>query len=305
MGLRVKIADTPEEIDACFRLRHRVFVEHEKSVDAEDNQTHIVDRFDGCGTGTILAAIEDGEIVGTVRLTVDSPIGIDMENFYDFRQHMTDADYSIASARYLCVSPEARGQVQTIRALMLMIYWLCVSKGVTHLTATLNVRLVPTLRRVGFKQMADAYSRDGVAFQIAPSMLIISEASDPLLDFVKQQDFIDYIKSFTHEFFRDGENVAAARDTDALACFIVQGGVSIEAEGIASRELGVGDLFCPDHSLARIGGELTVTALGNLELTVMTRSAFNEQMREDPEKAMRFLDLLGERMVELLKRPAD
>ena len=74
---------------------------------------------------------------------------------------------------------------------MLMIYWLCVSKGVTHMSATVNSRLIPTLRRVGFKQMADAYTQSGVAFQIAPVLLLIAEASDPLLDFVKQQGFID------------------------------------------------------------------------------------------------------------------
>lgn len=302
MSLRVKIADTPEEIEACLRLRHQVFVEHDQSVTAPPGQSHIVDHFDACGTSTILAAVEDGEIVGTVRLVVDSAIGIDMERFYNFRPHIDQPDYLIASARYLCVSPKGRGQVQIIRALMLMIYWLCTTKDVTHLTATLNVRLVPTLRRVGFKQVADPYTREGVTFQIAPSMLTISEASDPLLDFVRQQGFIDFIKSFTHEFYRDGEAVVAGRGLDAMACFIVQGGVRITSgdESELDRELGVGDLFCTDANLARIGGDLKVNAVGGLELSVMTRPAFEEQMRADPEKAMRFIDLLGERMMEII-----
>ncbi|MEM6928944.1 MAG: hypothetical protein AAF602_18540, partial [Myxococcota bacterium] len=69
MGIRVKLATTPDDLKALMEVRHRVFVDEDGYLPPQGGK--IVDFFDVLPTTSNVIALVNDEVVGGCRLTVD------------------------------------------------------------------------------------------------------------------------------------------------------------------------------------------------------------------------------------------
>ena len=87
MAFEIIAANTPAHLDGIFQIRHKVYCEEEGYIAPRDNG-RLIDRFDTFPTTTNLAVLYEGRVVGGMRLTLDSEIGIPEDDYYDFRRHI-------------------------------------------------------------------------------------------------------------------------------------------------------------------------------------------------------------------------
>src|SRR5438067_6804021 len=90
MSIRVKLAQTSDELDQIFRVRHRVFVEEDGYM-AEWPEQRIYDRFDAFPTTANVIAIADGRVVGGIRYVEPAPVGLPVDDYVDFTPYLRTA----------------------------------------------------------------------------------------------------------------------------------------------------------------------------------------------------------------------
>src|SRR5260370_7246565 len=87
MTIRVKLAQTTNELDQLFRVRHRVFVEEDGYMPERPGR-RIYDHFDAFPTTANVIAIADGRVVGGVRFTEPSSAASPPDAPFDFVPHL-------------------------------------------------------------------------------------------------------------------------------------------------------------------------------------------------------------------------
>ena len=81
--LRLKIADTREELEACFRLLHDAYVG--SGFMQPDPSGMRITIYHALPTTTTLCALFDGEVVGTISLIRESAFGFPLQSAFDLR----------------------------------------------------------------------------------------------------------------------------------------------------------------------------------------------------------------------------
>jgi predicted GNAT family N-acyltransferase len=112
MGLKIHLATDPEELEAIYRLRYRVYVEEMQFLGsvADHERRRVKDEDDA--HGQVFAATLDGKLVGSIRMNfgADAPFSPDHLTTYRldrFRDEVPDERMCIGSR--LLVEPEHRG----------------------------------------------------------------------------------------------------------------------------------------------------------------------------------------------------
>src|SRR5574343_1168119 len=118
--LILKIAETKEELEACFRLLHDAYVE---SGYMQPHPSGLrVTAYHALPTTTTLCAQYDGEVVGTISLIRDGVFGFPVEQAFDLHG-LRQQDGHIAEASALAVAPAFRQQGgMTVFPLMKFMY---------------------------------------------------------------------------------------------------------------------------------------------------------------------------------------
>jgi len=224
MPIKICLADDPLDVDAVLKLRHLVFSEEENLFSATHDK-RVMERFDTFATTRNLIGVSDGDVIGSMRLTLDSSAGIPADEYYDFRR-LLPSDARILNCGMYCVTKPFRGARIAI-GLNLMAAYFGISNQVTHVVAPINPSIAKLVGRIGFKPV-DCTLYDpahGVAF--LPMVLDIKELNDYFLTFAENNRLYNFIASYACLFFSEGEHVVRTGDDGDAAYVIIEGRVDV------------------------------------------------------------------------------
>jgi N-acyl-L-homoserine lactone synthetase len=304
MAARIKVATTPAEIDGVFRLRHKVFVEEEGYMEGRPDR-RILDRFDAFPTTGNVIAVVEGRVVGSMRITEDSEAGTSADTFFDFRPHLPPSAGKVGAASQICVERECRKTPGLTFTLMGMAYYLARSRGLSHLKAVANPDVQPMFLGTGWKAVAPQFFHEGYRLRCIPMLLDLENLSDRFLSFVRQQSTEHVLQTFQRQFHSAGETILRAGDEGQEVFIIIDGSVTVchsDKDGAASarkiKELGPGDMFGEMAVLASSRATADVTAVTDVNLMVLERGAFEDQLLHNPAGTVQLLRLLGSRLAD-------
>lgn len=135
--LVLKIAQTKEELEACFRLLHDAYVG--SGFMRPDPSGMRINIYHALPTTTTLCAKFDGEVVGTLSLIRESVFGFPLQSIFDLHE-IRESKGRIAEASALAVHPKFRNTGGTILfPLMKFMYEYCTTFFDTrHLVIAVN-----------------------------------------------------------------------------------------------------------------------------------------------------------------------
>lgn len=133
-NLVFKIAETTEELEAAFKLLHDSYVE--VGLMKPDVSGMRVTPYHALPSSTTLIGKMDDEVVATVTIVRDGPMGLPCDNFVDL-DHLRRGGDRIAEISALAIKRGHRGKL--LFHLLKFMYESCVNYlGVNHLIATLT-----------------------------------------------------------------------------------------------------------------------------------------------------------------------
>lgn len=135
--LVLKIAETKEELTESFRLLHDAYVANNFMLTHPSNLR--VTRYHALPTTTILCAIYDGQVVGTISLIREGVYGFPMQNAFDLNE-IRKKGGNIAEISSLAVHPKFRRAANlVVMPLMRFMYGYCINYFDTrHLIIAVN-----------------------------------------------------------------------------------------------------------------------------------------------------------------------
>ena len=302
MGARIKLAQTTEEIDGLFRLRHQVMVEEEAYMPAVPDR-RLFDRFDTYpATGNVIAVV-DGQVVGAIRVIEQSSAGTSAESYFDFHPFLPEGARP-AALGMLAVAREFRALPRLVFALNGMAYYYAVSRGMTHIMTPANPERREAFLRTGHKIVAPEFRDPHSGLPVLPMILALDEMSDRFLAFVKRQRIRNWLESFHRQFHAAGETIVRRGDPGDFAFVVVDGdAVVLVHEGEADEqafEIHPGELVGEVAILTDRPRTATVIARTDVDLMVLPRAALLEMVRTEPDLAEGLVRLLASRVASLL-----
>ncbi len=304
MAIKVMAATTPEELDAVFKLRHQVFIE-EGTYFAPREDKRLVDRFDAFNTSVNFMAVVDDVLVGVIRLTLNSSVGIPADAYYNFHQHLPE-NARVISAGQLCIQAHYRGNLPLLNSLMTMAFYWAISKQATHIVAPFNPPLKTVMQRCGFSPVSEIIAVHGV--KILPMVGDLAQVRDTFVTFAKKQNIVFFIENFYRAYFSAGETIVLQDELGDEAFFIVEGRVKVTLGDIHQPELQKvighiekGQLFGEIALLCSSRRVANVIAEQDTQVMVLGRDIFLEQIKKEPEKLQFILELLGSRFLDIVK----
>jgi GNAT superfamily N-acetyltransferase len=153
--LQLKIAETQEELEACFRLLHDAYVN--AGFMRPDPSGMRVTIYHALPTTTTLCAKYDGEVVGTLSLIRDSVFGFPLQTIFDL-SGVRSKEGNIAEVSALAVHPKFRKTGGAILfPLMKFMYEYCVTFFDTrHLVIAVNPNRIEMYESLLFFQRLTA-----------------------------------------------------------------------------------------------------------------------------------------------------
>ena len=302
MGIRIKVARTAEELDRVFKLRHQVYVEEDEVMSPKSDR-RITDRFDAFPTTVNFIALSPDGIVGNLRMCeLIQSVGAPSEELFDFQAYFPDDSDKVVSAGMLCMSRKFRGKMRLSTNLIVMgIYWAW-SIGASHICAPVNPKAGTFFNRVGFAAVAEEFTHNESGLGVLPMILDLNNLTDRFVEFIDAQGINPYIENFEREFYKKGEKVIRAGEPGEKAYFVVAGSAQATVPSSASdgnstilNKIGEGELFGELALLTDSVRTADVVATSDLDLMVLDRKSFQEQVLNHPERSRQFLCSLAER----------
>lgn len=288
MGLRVTMATTAEEVDAVQRFRHHVFVDLDELREPREDG-RIVDRWDVLDPRVcrLLVADIDGEIVGTLRLTIPGSLGTPADDDFPFSRYL-DASVPRVAGSALCVHPEYRRTGMVTHALISMFYHHARVLGADEIYAAVNPEQWRMFRFMRAQRLVDDTRETHEGLPFVPFVFRMADLIPPFVKFLDRHDLHGFLDVFERQFHRRGE-VVARRGTLADRCYVVVGGeATIRRPDGALLRLDRPTLFGDEAML--VGGDwpYDVVASEALELIVLDRAAYLERVAARPDVAVKF-----------------
>jgi CRP-like cAMP-binding protein len=315
MGIRLKIAETAQELDDVFWLRHQVYVVEEGKFGGDANsRNYLTDRFDAHPTCANLIAYEGAEPVATIRLNLDVGGGLPAEEYFDFsdERRRLAVDWPLETgertrfkgAGMLAVRNDWRRRRDVIRALFKLVAVVGRSWGVTHIFIIANHENVAMYRRVGFMALYDKIWVEEIGNHIVPMVSTFDEYYARTVGI--DVDRIDFLKCFANQFqrevFRSGERIFNEFD-EADECYVVDvGNVKITSINAADERelsfavLGPGEIFGEMALIDAKTRSASATAVTDTEVIVLRRDDFLEGLKQHPERLDLVLSFISDRL---------
>jgi len=301
MAVTITLAKSPEDIDAIFKLRHKVFHEEENLL-AENPTGRLMDRFDAFPTTSNLVVKKEGNVVGSLRLSLDTRIGLPADEYFDFRPHLPE-DAFIMHCGMFCVSQAYRSPKIT-SGLMLMATYFGISNNVTHVVAPINPAIARLLKRVGYEQVGEEFTEESTNARMMPLVLDVNNLSDFFIRFVEENRLQDYIGEYERIFYEEGEHIVRAGEKGENAFIIIDGAaeVMLPSNGVVIDQLKQGDVF---GELALIFNEprtADVVATSDLQVMALSKDSFQKMFFHDPQKTLNLVQTLATRNKQMLNK---
>jgi len=144
-----KIAETREELEACFRLLHDAYVR--RGYMKPDPSGMRVTIYHALPTTTTLCALFDGKVVGTISLIRESAIGFPLQRIFDLSSVRAKRG-NIAEVSALAIHPAFQGLGgMVLLPLMKFLYEYCTTLFDTrHLVIAVNPKHIETYESLLF-----------------------------------------------------------------------------------------------------------------------------------------------------------
>jgi CRP-like cAMP-binding protein len=253
MAVRIRQATSPTDFDQLFQVRHRVFVE-EQHYFSPTSDGRLVDRFDAFPTTANIVASAGGRIVGGVRIVEPSPVGAPADDLFDFRPYLPDANVRIGSGSMLVVEPEYRRIPRITFAMLGMMYYWALVKGLTHITGVAAPEAEKLFIGSGYEPVQPRFFHEPTKLWMLPVVLEIGRLNDRFASFVDRHDIRHFLTGFERQFHAAGEAIITAGEPGSAAYVIVEGRVGVSVgPGPVTSPFNVDDL--PPSS--RVGGSTT------------------------------------------------
>jgi len=158
-----KIAETREELEACFRLLHDAYV-RQGYMDPDPSGMRVT-LYNALPTTTTLCALFDNKVVGTLSLIRESAIGLPLQRIFDLTSVRAKRG-NIAEVSGLAIHPAFRQQGGMIlMPLMKCLYEYCATVFDTrHLVIAVNPRHSDTYESLLFFRRLSANAVPGYDF---------------------------------------------------------------------------------------------------------------------------------------------
>lgn len=301
MTVRIRRARTTDEIDRVFSLRHQVLAEEEGYIPPQPGG-RLTDRFDAYPTTANFIAVVKDRIVGAVRFMERTPAGTSADEFFDFRPYLPAGARDVSSGM-LVLERAHRGLPRLVFAMLGMGYYWAIQRGGTHILGPTNPERRPAMLRSGFRIVAPEFQHGGRGLPVLPMMLDLGELEDRALAFLRSQHIDHWLSSSERQFHTSGETVLRRGEPGDAAYVIVEGRAAVlDDDGACLSELGPGELFGELALLTDVARTADVRAQTDLDLMVLDRASFREQLRANPRVAERVLELLAGRMASIINR---
>lgn len=301
MATTISIAKTPEIIDKVFKLRHTVFCKEEGLL-GENPSERLMDRFDAFPTTSNLVVERGGDIVGSLRLSIDSAVGLPADEYYDFRPHVPEGSL-IMHCGMFCVSNAHRSPKITT-GLMLMATYFGLSNDVTHVVAPINPAIARLLKRVGYQQVGDEFTESHTKARMIPLLLDVKNLSDFFINFVRENKLQDYIGEYERVFFDEGEYVIRGGEKGEHAFIIIEGSVVVKLPGkeVVIDELTKGDVFGELALLFEEPRRADIIATTDLQVMALSKTSFERMFLRDPKKTFQLIQSLAARNKKMMNK---
>jgi len=301
MSLKITIANTPELLDSVFKLRHQVFVEEEKLL-RKTPDGRLIDRFDAYPTTSNLMVKGNEDVIGTLRMTLDSSVGMPADNYYDFRKHVPH-DSRLMHCGLFCVPREHRNPKITT-GLLLMAAYFSTSHEITHIVAPINPKIARLLKRIGFRAVGDEFTEPHTGAIMLPLILNMSELKDFFIHFVKQNQLQDFLGDYERWFYKAGEFIIKAGEVGEEAFVMIEGNAQVRLPGSSHimGELREGEVF---GELALLTDEVRsadVVAVTDVQVMTLPKSVFMKRFSNNPGQTLNLMKLMGKRTQNLIQQ---
>ena len=303
MRVHVKVAKTPKEIDGVFRVRHKVFIEEDGKFPSQPDK-RLYDFFDTIPSTVNIIAMVDDTVIGCLRMTELSEVGLPADHYFDFKPYMPENIGKLASVSMFALLSEYRSNMQLAYMLISMgCYW-GISRDITHIITPINPDIASLIMRVGFKPLCDKVVGNVGGLEIIPMMLKVNELRDSTLQYVKRMKLEQFIDIFEREFFEEGDQIIALGETGDSAYVVVEGSVKVTKPGersgdqseILINELGRGEMFGELALLTAHPRTANITAATDVDLMVLNKDVFQTEVLSDPVHMQAVLEMLGNRL---------
>jgi N-acyl-L-homoserine lactone synthetase len=295
VSVRVRIATNAREIDAVFRLRHRVFA-GEGYMDARPDG-RIFDQFDAYpGTANIVAVVAD-TVIGAVRYMQPTDAGCSVEEFFDPRP-LAPPGARLAIGSLLVVDAAYRGLPRVTFNLTAMGFYWAASQGLTHIVGVVNPEREEGFARSGFRRLGPVIHSDRIRrTPVQPMIADLESLTERFSSFLRRHSAPHWLQAFDREFHGAGEVVMGPGKPGSAAYVVVSGrATEHDTRGRAIGDLGPGDVFGELAPSTNCPCTSTVRAQTDLDLMALEREALRAQLRENHAAAEKMTELVANRL---------
>lgn len=287
MRVHVKVARSPKEIDGVFKVRNKVLVG-----DVTNEKKHF-DYFDTIPTTINIIAVVDDTVVGCLRVTEESEVGLPIRQGLHLYPQIQDG--KVASLTQFHLLPYYANNNQLRKMLISMgCYW-CISRDITHVMVEGKESIVSLLQEIGFK-----------GSESTPTMVLsIKDLKDSTLQYVQRMHLERFIDIFEREFYNEGDTIIQSGETGDTAYVVVEGWVEVSVPRKDSTSTPVqilrrGEMFGELALLTVRPRTADVIAATNVDLMVLNKKVFQEEVLGSPIHVRSVLEMLSNRLADTL-----
>lgn len=299
--LKIAVAKTPDQIDALLKLRYQVLVEEEGKFEPNASG-RLVEKFDAFPTTTNLMATQDGQLVGSMRLTLGKQQYVPIEGSTDFND-LIPHEVKVLGCSMYCIKRGFRN-MQVMLGLLLMASYLGLSSQVNHIIAPTDLKLVNRLKREGFN-ISDAETEATYTdLDISPLLLNIKQdLKDFFATFAEHNKIEGSIHAYDCAFYEPGEYIIRKGETGDCAFVLVDGEVAVQHSEYleTSDRMTPGAVFGEMSLLSDQVRSANILATTKVRVMILEKSVFLKYLTTKPTMALSMLKSMSDRMNKLIQ----
>lgn len=316
MAIRLKVAKSEREVDDALWVRHEVFVIEDGKFGGKPLlHERILDRYDAFPGVHNIVVYEDSHAVATLRVVMESAIGVPAFEYYDFSEYRSRArrelrataqtvDVRFGSAGMLAVRLPWRARRDVIRAMFKVAAGVFQAEGATHVVAVVNADTAKMYRRLGFENLAEPFWVDEVGNFVTPLAASTESIMDWAFGDLPRTPLSEFRDSFERIFLQPGEALFSEGEPGGEAFIVDTGTVRIFRATPAGKELtlanlGRGELFGELALVDNTPRTASAVASTAVELMALSRTSFLAELYAEPRRVQELLQVFSQRIQKL------
>ena len=303
MPTRIKIAKSTEELDALFRSRHVALVE-ELGSQFPSPDGRLMDRFDAFPSTWNVVAAGGDDIVGGIRLCPAGSGGSPLDGLYDFGANVPSDAKAASLSRFHLLEEYQDSSLRLGFSMLYMATHLACQRDMTHLVCCTEPRVARLAQSIGFQQVSARFHHEVTGRELVPMVLDLRQLDLPSLTKAREPGLLEAFELVEWEYHRAGDTIIHAGSKGDAAYLIVDGEVIVSVErgspsGRSTFELatlGPGQIFGELALLTMRRRTANVVAATEVDLMVLDREVFRDELMRRPDRLPLVLSQLADRL---------